>query len=472
MNNEKFYINGEWVESNSKDFIDVINPATEEVICQIKLANKEDLDNAVLAAKKALKPFSALKLDQKVDLISSIINSYKKRKEDLVEAIIKEMGAPFSLSTNAQVPSGLGHFIQAKENLKSFKFHSQINNTSILKEPIGVCGLITPWNWPLNQIACKVAPAIAAGCTMVLKPSEIAPLSALIFAEIIDESDLPKGVFNMINGTGLGVGENMSKHPNIDMISFTGSTQAGISVAKNASNSVKRVTQELGGKSANLILEDANLVDAVSKGIFHCMNNSGQSCNAPTRMLVPNNKMSQVIDIAKEVIKKIRIGNPLLKDTTMGPLVSKKQQEKVKEYIEIGIKEGANLVTGGSADPSNIEKGFYVQPTIFANVENSMTIAREEIFGPVLCIIGYNNLNDAVDIANDTIYGLSGYVSGENIDEVRKVASSLKTGMVHINYAPLDQSAPFGGYKMSGNGKEWGAYGIEDFLETKAIMSK
>ncbi len=469
-NNKKFYINGKWVNPEIDHDLNVINPSNEEVAMIISLGSRKDLDKAVVAAREAFIKFGESSKEDRIEILENIITQYKIRMSDISEAITMEMGAPINLANAAQAPAGLGHLKKALDTLKNYTFQSNLNGTIIRKEPVGVCGLITPWNWPINQVACKVAPAIAAGCTMILKPSEVSPISAIIFSEIIDAAGVPSGVYNMINGDGPTIGEAMSKHEGIDMMSFTGSTRAGIAVAKSSADTVKRVTQELGGKSANILLEDANFEKAVSRGVMHCMNNSGQSCNAPTRMIVPNSKMSEVIKIAKNTIEKIVVGDPLSKNTTIGPLVSKIQYDKVKKLIEIGIKEGATLIAGGIEKPNGLDKGYYIKPTIFANVTNQMTIAREEIFGPVLSIIGYKDEHEAVKIANETIYGLSGYVSSENIDKAKKVADKLRTGMVHINNAPGDQSAPFGGYKMSGNGREWGEFGFEDFLEVKAIM--
>ncbi len=469
-NSNKFFINGEWVKPNSDSTKEVINPSNEQVICEISIGNKIDLDNAVKAAKLAFNEYSNFSKEDKLMILERIILSYKKRMIDLSQAVTLEMGAPKSLSEKAQVPSGLGHFIQTKKVLESFNFEREINFSIVRKEAIGVCGLITPWNWPLNQMACKIAPALAAGCTMILKPSEEAPLSAIILAEIMEDADLPKGVFNLVNGTGPELGNLISKHSDIDMVSFTGSTKAGISVATNSAETIKRVTQELGGKSANIILEDADFSKSVAKGIFHCMNNSGQSCNAPTRMLIPEGKMEDAIRISKETVEKLNIGDPKDENTNVGPVVNKDQFVKILDYINKGIEEGATLITGGKKFPDNLDKGFFIKPTIFANVTTDMVISREEIFGPVLSIIAYKTEEEAINIANDSSYGLSGYISSNNIDKAKKMASKIRTGMIHFNYAPVDQALPFGGYKMSGNGREWGEYGIEDFLETKAII--
>ena len=470
QNSKNFYIDGKWVEPSNSNYFDVINPANEEVITKISLGNESDVNKAVKAAKNAFNTYSTTSREERLSILERIMDVYKKRMPDLSSAITSEMGAPVNLSNAAQAPAGFGHLKKAYNALKNYKFEYEMNSTLIRKEPVGICGLITPWNWPINQISCKVAPALAAGCTMVLKPSEIAPLSAIIFSEIIDEAKVPAGVYNMINGDGPTVGEAMSKHPDIDMMSFTGSTRAGVSVAKSSADTVKRVTQELGGKSANIILDDADFNKSITKGVLHCMNNSGQSCNAPTRMLVPISKIEDVIEIAKSALEKVKLGDPKSESTTIGPVVSKVQYDKIKNLIDTGIKEGATLISGGSNIPTGLDNGYYIEPTIFANVTNEMTIAKEEIFGPVLSILSYEDEEDAIKIANETIYGLSGYVSSENLERANKVARRLRTGNVHINNAPGDQSAPFGGYKMSGNGREWGEFGLEDFLEIKAVM--
>ncbi len=468
-NYNKFYINGKWIEPVGKEKVAILNPASEETICDITLANETELDEAVSSAKEAFCSFSIISVKEKIELFNNIIDSFKKRLNDLAKIISSEMGAPITLSQKAQAPSGLGHFINTLNALKSFEFEEVFDSYMIRKEAIGVCGLITPWNWPINQITCKVAPALAAGCTLILKPSEVAPLSSIIFAEILHDAGVPKGVFNLIQGDSK-IGIKMSEHTSIDMISFTGSTRAGVAVAKNSANTVKRVTQELGGKSANIILEDADFEKSIKKGILSCMSNSGQSCNAPTRMLIPIEKMDDAINLAQEITKGIKVGDPKESETILGPIANKVQFDKVKNYIEKGIAEGATLVIGGSGLPDNIKKGFFVKPTIFANVKNNMTIAKEEIFGPVLSIIGYKDENEAIDLANDSEYGLSGYISTSNMQKAISMAKKIRTGMVHINYAPVNQNAPFGGYKKSGNGREWGEYGIDDFLETKSII--
>jgi aldehyde dehydrogenase (NAD+) len=465
----KFYINGEWVEAE-RPTLDVINPANEEAFASISMGTAEDVDAAATAARAAFPQWSQSTIEERKAVIGKIIEGLKARGEEMATAISNEMGAPMGLSKTAQLGSGLGHFMSILGILENYEFEEVRGTTKIVKEPAGVCGFITPWNWPLNQIACKVAPALAAGCTIVLKPSEIAPVSAYILAEIIAESGLPAGVFNLVNGDGPTVGAAISAHPEIDLVSFTGSTRAGREVAKAAAEGIKRVTQELGGKSANIILEDAaDFGKAVAGGIAGCFGNSGQSCNAPTRMLVPKARMAEAIEVAKVAAAKSVVGDPQAETTRLGPVVSELQFNKIQGLIEKGIEEGAELVAGGPGRPEGLDKGYYVQPTIFANVTNDMTIAREEVFGPVLSIIGYEDDNDAVSIANDTDYGLSGYVSGE-ADHAQAIARQLRTGNVHINGAGPDFSAPFGGYKQSGNGREWGIEGFEEFLETKAMM--
>ena len=466
----KFFINGKWIEPTGRSTLDVINPATEKAFATISLGNADDVDSAAKAAKSAFDSWSNSSIEERKEIISNIVGGLKSRSDEMATAISSEMGAPMGLSKTAQVGSGLGHFMNVLSILENFEFEEIRGTTKIVKEPAGVCGFITPWNWPLNQIACKVAPAIAAGCTMVLKPSEIAPISAYILTEIIAESGLPAGVFNLVNGDGLSVGAAISGHPDIDLVSFTGSTRAGREVAKAAADGIKRVTQELGGKSANIILNDVpDFARAVSGGVAGCFGNSGQSCNAPTRMLVPQSRMEEAINAAKAAAAKSVVGDPSAESTRMGPVVSEIQFNKIQTLIQKGIDEGADLIAGGPARPEGLEEGYFVRPTIFANVSNDMTIAREEIFGPVLSIIGYKDDDDAVSIANDTNYGLSGYVSGEP-EHAQAIARKLRTGNVHINGAGPDFSAPFGGYKQSGNGREWGIEGFEEFLETKAMM--
>lgn len=468
---EQFYINGEWVDpAEGSTSMDVLNPATEEVIGKIAMGSAADVDRAVIAAKDAFDSFSQTTVEERLALLGKIIEVYTSRYEEIAETISMEMGAPLSLSKAAQAATGLGHFAQAIEILQGFEWEETKGKTLIRKEPIGVVGMITPWNWPINQISCKVAPALAAGCTMILKPTEIAPLNAMLFAEIMDEAGVPDGVFNLVNGDGLTVGEAMSSHPSIDMMSFTGSTRAGIAVAKGAANTVKRVAQELGGKSANIILDDADFESAVTGGAKHCFNNSGQSCNAPTRMLVPEARHDEAKEIAKRAAESTKVGDPFAEDTGMGPVVSEMQFDKIQGLIEKGIEEGAELVVGGPGKPEGLNAGYYVRPTVFANVNNDMTIAREEIFGPVLSILPYENEEQAIEIANDTEYGLYGYVSSGDVEHAKKVANRIRAGSVAINGAAADFSAPFGGYKQSGNGKEWGPFGFDEFLEIKAVI--
>jgi aldehyde dehydrogenase (NAD+) len=465
----QFYIDGQWVDPVTPSTLDVINPATEEVCGHISLGSRADVDLAVAAAKRAFESFSQTTREERVVLLQAILDEFAKRHDEIAEAIMDEMGAPWGLARNAQAASGPQHLKAALKALKTFEFSESHGTTRIVKEPIGVCGLITPWNWPMNQIAVKVAPALAAGCTMVLKPSEIAPFDAMIFAEVLHAAGVPAGVFNLVNGDGPGVGTALSQHPDVDMMSFTGSTRAGVAVAQNSAPTVKRVAQELGGKSANILLDDADFEQAVRSGATECFDNTGQSCNAPTRMLVPADRVDEAAAIAADVAQKTIVGNPRDDGVEVGPLVSELQWNKVQDLIQKGIDEGATLAAGGTGRPEGLERGYFVRPTVFANVSSDMTIAREEIFGPVLSIISFKDDDDAVRIANDTPYGLSGYVSSANLDRARSIAARLRTGMVHINGAHLDAMAPFGGYKQSGNGREWGPHGLEEFLEVKSI---
>jgi aldehyde dehydrogenase (NAD+) len=467
----EFYIDGQWVRpAQPGKTLDVVNPATEQVFARVSAGTAADVDRAVAAARRAFETYGRTSREDRVALLERIIAAYQKRLETIAETISSEMGAPMSLAKGAQAPAGLGHLKQTLAVLKNYDFVETKGTTRILREPVGVCGLITPWNWPMNQIMCKVAPALAAGCTMVLKPSEIAPLSGILTAEILHEAGVPAGVFNLVNGEGPVVGAAMAAHPGIDMMSFTGSTRAGTQVAKAAADTVKRVAQELGGKSANIILDDADLGRMVKHGVRACFNNSGQSCNAPTRMLVPRGRLAEAVAMAKETAEATTVGDPRGEKTHLGPVVSKAQFDKIQRLIENGISEGAELVTGGTGRPAGLERGYYVKPTVFANVRNDMTIAREEIFGPVLSILPYDNEEDAIRIANDTPYGLSGYVSSGDPERAFRVASRLRTGNVHLNGATVDYAAPFGGYKQSGNGREWGEFGFEEFLEVKAVM--
>jgi aldehyde dehydrogenase (NAD+) len=466
----KFYIDGKWVNPTEAHDFSVINPATEEPIATISLGTAADVDLAVAAAKHGFETYSQTSPDERLALLRRIIEVYQLKLEEMAETISQEMGAPISLSRKAQAPAGLGHLLEIVKVLEHFDFEELKGSTLMRKEPIGVCGLITPWNWPMNQIVCKVAPALAAGCTMVLKPSEIAPLSAYLFAQILHEAAVPPGVFNLVNGDGPTVGAAIAAHPDVAMVSFTGSTRAGVAVAVAAAPSVKRVTQELGGKSANIILEDADFDKAVKQGAQECFRNTGQSCNAPTRMLVPRLKMAAAVAAARQAAEATKVGDPFAEDTALGPLASKAQFEKVQRLIARGIEEGAKLSAGGPGRPAGINKGYFVKPTIFADVSNEMTIAREEIFGPVLCIIPYENEDDAIRIANDTPYGLSGFVTSGDRERAGKVAKCIRSGNVHVNGARVDFGGCFGGYKQSGNGREWGEAGLEEFLELKAIF--
>jgi aldehyde dehydrogenase (NAD+) len=465
-----FFINGKWVHPTRNHDFPVINPATEEPIATISLGSAADVDKAVSAAKKAFEPFSETTVDQRRDFLRRIIEVYQSKSDEMAQAISLEMGAPISFSKAAQVGAGLAHFLQIVKVLEHFQFEELQGTTLLRKEPIGVCGLITPWNWPMNQIVAKVAPALAAGCTMVLKPSELAPLSAYLFTQILDEAQLPAGVFNLVNGDGPTVGAAIASHPDVAMVSFTGSTRAGIAVAQAAAPTVKRVTQELGGKSANIILDDADFPSAVKEGAQACFRNTGQSCNAPTRMLVPGSRMAEAAAIAKQAAEATMAGDPFTKGTNIGPLASQAQFEKVERMIRTGIQEGARLIAGGPGRPEGITKGYFAKPTVFSDVRNDMTIAREEIFGPVLSIIPYENEDDAVRIANATPYGLSGFVTSANLERAQNVARRIRSGNVHINNARPDFAGCFGGYKQSGNGREWGEAGLEEFLELKAIF--
>ena len=469
-NRQKFYINGEWVEPAAIQTLAVINPASEEPIDDIALGTEADVNRAVAAAKAAFETFSRTTREERVELLNRIIAVYSRRLDEVAATISEEMGAPMSLAKAAQAPIGLAHFMTSMNLLKTFKFEEDIGTSHIVREPAGVCGFITPWNWPINQITCKVAPALAAGCTMVLKPSEVAPFNAILFAEILDEAGVPPGVFNLVNGDGPTVGVALSSHPDVDMMSFTGSTRAGIEVARNAAPTVKRVTQELGGKSANIILDDADFQKVIARDMVGMCTNSGQSCNAPTRMLVPNGRMDEAAAIARSAAEGVKVGDPNAADTTIGPVVSEVQFNKIQGLIQKGIDEGAKLETGGTGRPEGLNRGYYVKPTVFSHVTNDMTIAREEIFGPVLSLIGYEDDEDAVRIANDTVYGLSGYISASDPERAKAVARRIRSGNVHLNGAGPDTNAPFGGYKQSGNGREWGSHGFEEFLEVKAIL--
>ena len=465
----QFYIDGAWVDPVVRKSLPVVNPATEQPLHDVALGSAADVDRAVVAARRAFETFSRSSRDERVALLTRVVEGYRARASDLAAAISDEMGAPLPLAERAQVAAGLGHLSTTLEVLRGYEFEERLGSALLLREPIGVVGMITPWNWPLNQIACKVAPALAAGCTMILKPSEFTPGCVVIFAEVLHDAGVPPGVFNLVNGLGPEVGAALSAHPDIDMISFTGSTRAGIDVAQRAATTVKRVSQELGGKSPNLLLEDADFPKAVKAGLQHVFMNSGQSCNAPTRMLVPQSRMAEVAAIARAVVLGTRAGHPRAADTHIGPVVSATQWRKIQALIQKGIDEGATLVAGGPGRPDDLPAGYYVRPTVFADVRNDMAIAREEIFGPVVTIIGYRDEDEAVKIANDTPFGLAGYVWGRDVAHARDVARRIRAGNVNVNGAPNERLAPFGGYKQSGNGREWGRFGLDEFLEIKAV---
>ena len=467
----KFYINGQWVDPLVSNDLAVENPATEESIATISLGAAADVNAAIAAAKAAFPSYSQVSVDERIALMENLLKIYMDRYEEMAVAISMEMGAPISFASAAQADTGRGHISAAIDALKHFEFERQVGNTRIVKEPIGVCGFITPWNWPINQISCKVAPALATGCTMVLKPSEIAPISGYLFSEMMDQAGFPAGVYNMVNGDGPDVGAVIASHADIDMVSFTGSTRAGILVAKAASDTVKRVTQELGGKSPNIIFADADLEKAVSAGVTSMMGNTGQSCNAPSRMLVQSSVYQQAVEIAKQAAAQVAVDDPMKEGWHIGPLSSRVQFDKVQGLIEKGIEEGAELVIGGTGKPDGLDAGYFVKPTIFAGVNNQMTIAQEEIFGPVLTMIPFDTEAQAIEIANDTPYGLAAYFSTSDDERAKRVAGQLRAGMVSLNSASQGYTAPFGGYKQSGNGREWGEYGFDDFLEIKGITS-
>lgn len=466
----QFFIDGAWVEPVKPATLDVIDPATEEPFTRISVGSGADVDRAVAAAKAAFPAFAATSQQERLALLRRILEIYNERYEDIAQAVSHEMGAPITWAREAQAWAGQAHLEATIKGLEDFAFSEMRGETLIVREPIGVCALITPWNWPLNQIVCKVAPAIAAGCTVVLKPSEIAPVSGIVFSEIMEAAGVPKGVYNMINGTGPDVGQVMAGHPDVDMVSFTGSTRAGIIVAKTAADTVKRVAQELGGKSPNIILRDADFETAIIKGVEGCMGNTGQSCDAPTRMLVPVERHDEALAIAKKAAEAFVVGDPRSEETQLGPLVSQQQFDKVQRLIEAGISEGATLVTGGTGRPGHLNRGYYARPTVFGHVRPGMTIEREEIFGPVLSVISYEDDDDAVRIANDTVYGLAAYVQSQDLAHARAVAARLRAGQVSLNYPDWDTFAPFGGYKQSGNGREYADWAIHDFLELKAIV--
>ncbi|MGG7104139.1 aldehyde dehydrogenase family protein [Rhodococcus sp. 24CO] len=464
----KFYIGGQWVDPAESTTLEIVNPATEKVCGTVASGSSTDVDRAVAAARDAFPSWSVTSREERLTILRNILTEYQNRMGDLAAALTEEMGAPNALANGFQVNLGAGHLTTAIEALENFTFEEQQGDSLIVKEPIGVCGLITPWNWPISLIAVKVFPALATGCTMVLKPSEKSPFTGQIFTEILDAAGVPGGVFNLVQGDGPTVGAALSAHPGVDMISFTGSTRAGIDIATNAAPGVKRVSQELGGKSPNIILDDDDFAENVGKGVATMMMNSGQTCSAPSRMLVPTSRMAEAISAAREAASQVTVGDPS-GDFAIGPIVSEAQFEKIQSLIDKGVGEGATLVAGGPGRPDHLPTGYYVRPTVFADVTNNMTIAREEIFGPVLTILGYDNIDDAIDIANDTEYGLAGFVAGADLDQARAVARRIRAGSVAINDG-FDFAAPFGGYKKSGNGREWGEFGFHDYLEIKGML--
>ena len=470
MNKLKFYIDGAWVDPAVPAPLGVVNPATQESFAQISLGSRQDVDRAALAARRAFATYSEASVEERLSYLRKIIEGFRARLPELARMMTLEMGSPITFATERQATVALFHFEEAARVLAEYKFEERMGSGIVRREPIGVCGLITPWNWPLNQVASKVAPALATGCTVVLKPSEIAPLSAMLFAEIVHEAGLPPGVFNLVNGDGPTVGEAIASHPEIDMVSFTGSTTAGVRVAKLAADTVKRVAQELGGKSANIILADADLKAAVIAGVHACYTNAGQNCQSPTRMLIPRAQRDAAFAAAREAVATIRLGDPLDPATTMGPLVSQAQFEKVQALIQSGIDEGATLVAGGLGRPAEVDRGYYVRPTVFGDVTPRMRIAREEVFGPVLSIMSYDSEDEAIEIANDTPFGLAGFVQSRDLKRARAVANRIRAGRVYLNGAAFDRSLPFGGYKQSGNGREFGVFGFEEYLEVKAIL--
>ena len=470
MHSRQVYIDGAWQDPKGTEVIKVFNPASEKKIGEVIEASPADVDAAVDAARRAFKSFSRSSVDERIGWLERLLEAFEARKADIAKALSEEMGCPITAATNIQAASGPNHIKEMIRVLREFEFDELSGTTLLTREPIGVCGLITPWNFPVNQIVCKVAPAIAAGCTMVLKPSEEAPLSGIVFAEIVDDAGLPPGVFNLVNGYGATVGAEISAHQDIDMVSFTGSTRAGIEVAKAAADTVKRVAQELGGKAPNILLDDVDLEKVVAPGVARCFGNAGQSCSAATRMLVPRAMQDRVADLAREAAATYVVGDPSREDVNMGPMVNAAQYAKVQDLIQSGIDEGATLICGGTGKPDGVNAGHFVRPTIFTDVTNDMRIAREEIFGPVLSILPYDTEEEAIEIANDTPYGLAAYVQSASLDRARAVGRQLRAGGVHLNYPAVDRGAPFGGYKQSGNGREWGRFGLEEFLETKAIV--
>ncbi len=470
MHLRKFFIDGQWVDPKCRKTLPVINPATEEAFTEIAMGGAKDVDAAVAAARRAFPAFAATLVAERRALLERILEEYERRTDDLAATISQEIGAPADFAKAPQALMGTLHLKQMLKTMDSYEWAHDREETRVVREPVGVVALITPWNWPLNQIVCKVAPAIAAGCTMILKPSEIAPLSGLVFAEIMEAAGTPKGVFNLVNGDGPDVGAPLSAHPDVDMVSFTGSTRAGVLVAQAAAPTIKRVHQELGGKSANILLPDADFPTAVAEGVTACFGNSGQSCNAPSRMFVPQERKNDVAKLASAAAQSFKVGSPNDPNTKLGPVVSDLQFNKIQALIETGISEGATLLCGGLGRPEDLKHGYYVRPTVFSDVQPQMTIAREEVFGPVLSIITYETVENAVAMANDTPYGLAGYVQSTNLDNARHVAQLLRAGTIYVNYPDWDSSAPFGGYKQSGNGREYADFALDDFTEIKGIV--
>ncbi|EKM98296.1 MULTISPECIES: aldehyde dehydrogenase family protein [unclassified Acidocella] len=468
--NMQFFIDGAWVDPITPQAIEVIDPSTEEAFTTISGGSAGDVDKAVAAAKAAFESFSRTSPRERLQLLESVLAEYDKRYEDIAQACSQEMGAPLAFARDAQAWIGQAHLREIVRVMKEYKFAWMEGDMQIVKEPIGVVGMITPWNWPLNQITCKVGPALAAGCTMVLKPSEVAPLTGIIFAEVMEKAGVPKGVFNLVNGDGASVGAALSAHPDVDMMSFTGSTRAGILVAKAAADTVKRVHQELGGKSPNILLPEADFAKAVPQGVANLFSNSGQSCNAPSRMLVPRARHEEVVELARAAAANFVVGDPRSENSNLGPVVSKIQFDKIQGLIEAGIAEGATLVAGGPGRPEGLSRGYYVRPTVFAGVTPEMRIAREEIFGPVLAIMPYDSEEAAIAEANNTVYGLAAYIQSEDLAKARAVASRMRAGTVYINAPPTKISAPFGGFKQSGNGREWSHWGLDEFLEIKGVV--
>lgn len=466
----KFYIDGTWTDPVVARTVEIIDPATEQPFACVSMGSAADVDLAVAAAKAAFTEYSEMSREERLAMLQKVLTAFQKRRVDMAQAMTLELGVPASFSLNMQAGIGSVHITQMIQVLEHFEFESNRGSTRVIKEPIGVVGLITPWNWPINQIVCKVLPALAAGCTMVLKPSELTPFNAIIFAEALHDAGVPKGVFNLVNGDGPSVGQVLASHPDVDMVSFTGSTRAGITVAKVAADTVKRVHQELGGKSANILLPDCDFPEAVAKGVHACFLNSGQSCSAPTRMLVPRTHYAHVVDIARKTVESITVGSPNAENTDLGPVISAAQYKKIQDMIGAGIAGGAELICGGLGRPDGLIKGYYIRPTVFGNVTPEMSISRDEIFGPVLSILSYDSLEQAIEIANDTVYGLAAYIQAGDITVARKVATQLRVGTVHINYPAWDPSAPFGGYKQSGNGREHADFALNDFLEIKGIV--